>query len=61
MKVALDDRDDGIVTAWCAGSVNEWLTVDAIAAAKVRRRRRVLVRLAVHVEYYCCGDGYPIG
>jgi hypothetical protein len=21
----------------------------------------VFVRLAVHVEYYCCGDGYPSG
>jgi hypothetical protein len=21
----------------------------------------VFVRLAVHVEYYCCGDGYPTG
>ena len=30
----LDDRNDGIVTVWCVGSVNEWLTVDAIAAAK---------------------------
>ena len=30
----LDDRNDGNVTVWCVGSVNEWLTVDAIAAAK---------------------------
>ncbi len=21
----------------------------------------MFVRLAVHVEYYCCGDGYPVG
>ena len=59
--MALDDRDDGIVTVWCVGSVNESPTVDAIAAAKGVRETSVLVRFAVYLEYYCCGDGDPVG
>jgi hypothetical protein len=61
INVALDYRDDGIVTVWCVGSVNESLTVDAVAAAKGVRETSVLVRLAVYLEYYCCGDGDPVG
>ena len=41
--------------------MNESLTVDAIAAAKGVQETSGLVRLAVYLEYYCCGDGDPIG
>ena len=56
------NRDEGSVTVWCVGSVNESQTVDAVAAAKGVRETIVLVRLAVYLEYYyCCGDGEPVG